>query len=65
MDANMLMLSILFGSIGSGMLIYGKKQMALVPAAAGVALLVVPYVLPGPVSLLVVGLGLTALPFLL
>jgi hypothetical protein len=38
-----LMLSILFGSIGAGYFLYGKKQRQVVPLLTGIALCVYPY----------------------
>jgi len=35
--------SIVFGSVGLGYLIYGKKQGRLVPAVGGIAIMVVTY----------------------
>ena len=43
-----LMLSILFGSIGAGYFIYGKKQQQFVPLLTGLALCVYPYFLSSP-----------------
>ena len=43
MDGNVLMASMLFGSIGLGMLMYGKKAGRPVPLIAGLALLTIPY----------------------
>ena len=65
MDTTTLMLSLVFGAIGMGLFMYGKKQMRLPHLAAGMALMVVPYFLPGAVSLTVVCSLLTALPFVL
>ena len=60
-----LTLSMLFGTIGMGFLIYGKKSALLVPMGTGLALMVCPYLIPNIPALLVVCLTLTALPFLL
>jgi VIT1/CCC1 family predicted Fe2+/Mn2+ transporter len=43
LNPNALMLNVLFGSIGVGYFVYGKKQAHLVALAAGVLLMVVPY----------------------
>lgn len=63
MDATTLFLSVLFGSIGSGLFMFGWRQQRLVAVAAGVALVVVPYVLPGALALSVVGTLLSVVPF--
>lgn len=65
MDPTAVMLSILFGSIGLGLFVYGKKQGKLVHLIAGLLLMVVPYVVPGAVMMTVVCGVLVALPFLL
>ncbi len=43
MDTSTLLWSVLFGAIGAGFFIYGKKQRALVPLLCGLALMVFPY----------------------
>jgi hypothetical protein len=63
MDGNLLMASMLFGTIGLGMLIYGKKAGRLVPLIAGLALLTIPYVIPNLLILSIVCCILTALPW--
>jgi hypothetical protein len=65
MDGNLLMASMLFGGIGLGMLIYGKKAGRLVPLIAGLALVTLPYVIPNLVILSIVCCILTALPWVL
>ena len=54
---------VLFGSIGLGFFIYGKKQRAVVPLLCGVALMVCPYVVPNAYALAAVGIGLMAIPY--
>ena len=63
MDMNSLMLSLLFGMIGTGMFMYGKKAGRMVPLGAGLALMVVPYFLSNLVVMLVVCAGLSAAPW--
>src|SRR5437762_2566487 len=43
MDDNHLMVSLLFGTIGLAMFVYGKKAGRMVALGAGVGLMVVPY----------------------
>jgi hypothetical protein len=43
LDANSLLASMLIGSVGLGLLIYGKKQMRVPQMIVGIALLVYPY----------------------
>ena len=60
-----LMLSILFGTIGAGYFIYGKKQRQFIPLLTGIALCVYPYFLSNGYAIAVVGLILTAVPWFL
>ena len=60
-----LMLSILFGSIGAGYFLYGKKQQQCVPLLTGIALCVYPSFLSNGSAIAVVGLILTAIPWFL
>jgi len=65
MDMNLLMASMLFGAIGMGMLMYGKKAGRPVPLIAGLALVTIPYFIPNLLILSVVCCVLTALPWVL
>ena len=65
MDTTNLMLSFLFGTIGMGLFIFGKKAGQMVPLGAGMALMVCPYFIPNAAVLLVVCLILTAVPYFL
>lgn len=62
-DTAMLLWSIVFGSIGLGFFIYGRKQQAVVPLAVGIALFVAPYVIANVYLLVLVGVVLVALPY--
>lgn len=53
----------LFGSVGVGFFIYGKRQKAPVPLAAGIALFLVPYFISNVYLLVLVGVVLSALPY--
>jgi phosphate/sulfate permease len=64
MDPTSLLLSLLFGSIGVGYVMYARKMGEWKPAAAGFGLLVVPYLISGVVALVVACVLLMALPFL-
>ena len=46
---------IIFGSIGTGFAIYGKRQKAIVPLCVGVALCVFPYFIANVYLLVFVG----------
>ena len=65
MDFNVMMVAFLFGTIGLGMFIYGKKSSRLVPLGVGLALMIVPYFLPNLILLLVVCGGLSVLPLVI
>jgi hypothetical protein len=65
MDPTLLMLSLLFGCIGMGLFMYGKKAGRPVPLLTGVALMVMPYFIPSAAILLLVCCALTAVPWLL
>lgn len=53
----------LFGSIGLGFFVYGRKQRMIVPLACGVALMAFPYFVSSTVWLLVIGVALMAIPY--
>lgn len=63
MNTALIFWALLFGSIGTGFFIYGKKQKAPVPLLCGVALMVVPYAISNVPLLLAVGIALIALPY--
>jgi hypothetical protein len=54
---------LLFGSVGLGYFIYGKKQAALAPLICGIALILVPYVVTSTPALVALGLALAAAPY--
>ena len=56
---------LLFGMIGTGMFMYGKKAGRMVPLGAGLALMVVPMFISNLVVMLVVCAGLTASPWII
>jgi hypothetical protein len=58
-----LLWGLLFGSIGFGFFIYGKKQKAVVPLITGILLCVVPYFIANVYMLVAVGVALVAIPF--
>ena len=63
MDTSSLLLSILFGSIGLGYFVYGKKQKLVVPLVCGLALMIFPYFIANAIVLVAVGVALAALPY--
>jgi hypothetical protein len=54
---------LLFGSVGFGFFLYGKRQKALVPLVCGFALMIAPYFITNAVVLVVVGVALMAAPY--
>jgi len=54
---------VLFGGIGLGFFIYGKKQQAVVPLITGVALCIYPYFISNVYLLVIVGCVLMAIPY--
>lgn len=53
----------IFGAIGVGFFIYGKKQKAIVPLCVGIALCVFPYFIANVYVLVLVGVVLMAVPY--
>jgi len=63
MDGTTLLFSMLFGSIGVGYIMYAKRMGEWVPAAVGLGLLVVPYLISSVLVLVIVCVALMAVPF--
>ncbi|RYY03155.1 MAG: hypothetical protein EOO53_08315 [Gammaproteobacteria bacterium] len=61
-DPTSLIVGLIFGSIGVGYCIYGKKQSHLIAFLAGVFLIGLPYVLENNSVLIIVSLIIMALP---
>lgn len=62
-ETGLLILKIVFCSIGLGYLTYGRRQGALVPLIAGIALFLVPFFIPTLFPLLGACAVLMALPY--
>jgi hypothetical protein len=58
-----LLWGLLFGSIGLGFFIYGRKQKRVIPLLCGLSLMVYPYFVANTTALVIVGLLLCALPY--
>lgn len=54
---------LIFGAIGLGFFVYGKKQRAVIPLLCGIALLVFPYFVASTLLLVLIGLVLIAIPY--
>ena len=63
MQVSSLLWGLLFGSIGLGFLIYGRKQRAVVPLICGLALMVFPYFVSNTLLLVIIGVVLMAIPY--
>jgi len=59
-----LFLGLLFGAVGSGYVIYGRRQHSALFFVVGFALIVYPYFIAAPLLIVVVGFCLTAIPIL-
>jgi len=59
-----LFLGLLFGAIGSGYLVYAKRQHNALFLVVGFVLILIPYFIASAVLLVVVGLCLAAVPIL-
>ncbi len=63
MSTSSLLWGFLFGSVGLGFFMYGKKQQAVVPLVCGVVLMVFPYVVSNLLLLVAIGVALMAIPY--
>jgi len=63
MNASTLMWGMIFGSVGLGFFVYGKKQKTIIPFLSGIGLLVFPYFISNVFILVITGIVLVALPF--
>ncbi|MBF0219229.1 MAG: hypothetical protein HQL49_06845 [Gammaproteobacteria bacterium] len=62
-ETAVLLWGVVFGSIGFGFFIYGKKQKAVVPLFVGVALSLLPYFITNVYALVAAGLVLMVIPY--
>jgi len=63
MNESLLLWGVLFGAIGLGYFIYGKKQRAVVPLLSGLALMGLPYLVASSWLLVFLGIAIAALPY--
>jgi len=63
MDTSTLFWGLLFGSIGLGFFVYGRRQKMVVPLLTGVALMILPYCVSNTILLVVLGVGFVAVPY--
>ena len=64
-SGTILLISVLFSSIGARSVLYGRKEVQVIPLLTGIALCVYPYFLSNGYAIVIVGLLLTALPWLI
>ena len=63
MTTSLLLWGLLFGSLGAGYFVYGKKQGAIVPLLCGIALIIFPYFVTNTGLLVAIGVVLAAIPY--
>jgi hypothetical protein len=63
MNTTSLLFGVLYGAIGFGYLIYGRRQQKGIALLSGVVLCAFPYFVSNIVLLILIGLVLIALPF--
>ena len=65
LDPTYLMLSLLFGAVGMGLFMYGKKAQRMPHLMAGVALMTCPYFIPNVIAMMSVCIVVAIMPFVL
>jgi hypothetical protein len=63
MNSSQILWGLLFGTVGMGFFVYGRKQQAAVPLVCGLALMVFPYFVSNSVYLVLIGVALMAVPY--
>jgi len=63
MEISTLIWGMIFGLIGLGFFVYGKKQKAAIPLFSGIGLMVIPYFISNIFILVLSGIVLIALPY--
>jgi hypothetical protein len=64
-NPSILIWGVIFGSIGLGFFVYGKKQKAIIPLLSGIGLMVVPYFISNMYILILSGIVLVVLPYII
>lgn len=65
MDSTLIFTGLIFGSIGMGYVIYGRKQANFVTLLSGIGLCVFPYFTNSVWLSIAIGVGLVALPLMI
>ena len=63
MDSSTLLWGLLYGSIGMGYFVYGKRQQRVAALLSGIGLMVFPYFVSNVWLSLVIGVALMSLPY--
>lgn len=63
MSTAALLWGLLFGSLGAGFFVYGKKQGQVVPLVCGLLLIVFPYFVTNTLLMVAIGSALVAVPY--
>ncbi len=56
--------AIIFGSIGLGFFVYGRKQQTMIPLFCGLGLMIFPYFIHNTIALVISGAILIAIPWI-
>jgi hypothetical protein len=64
-STSILIWGVIFGSIGLGFFVYGKKQKAVIPLVSGIGLMLFPYFISNIYVLVLSGIVLIVLPFVI
>ncbi len=57
------MWGVIFGSIGLGFFVYGKKQKVIIPFISGIGLMIIPYFISNVFILVTTGILFVGFPF--
>ena len=63
MNESWILWGLLFGSIGLGLFMYGRKQRAAVPLICGLTLMIFPYFISNTILLVAIGVALIVIPY--
>jgi len=63
LNTSSLLWGLLFGSLGLGFAMYGRKQRAAVPLVCGLVLMILPYLISNTLLLVSGGILLIAIPY--
>ena len=64
-DAKFLFASLLWGSVGVGYFIYGKKQEAMVPLLGGLSMIAISYLVSSALLMSLIGIAIMVAVYLL